>query len=52
MGLELKSGSASYRIAVHQSDLANEIHFDSSVANVNLPPTNARGSTSKGNGCS
>ena len=44
MGLELKSGSASYRIAVHQSDLANEIHFDSSAfANVNLPPTKRSG---------
>lgn len=44
IGLETQFGPGRYRIAVHRSDLKNEIHFDSNAfANVNLPPTKRSG---------
>jgi len=44
LGLEAQIGPGRYRMAVYQSDLKNEIHFDSSTfANVNLPPTRRTG---------
>ena len=44
VGFEAQAGPGKYRLAVHRSDLKNEIHFDSSAfANVNLPPTKRSG---------
>jgi len=44
VGLETRFGTGNYRIAVYNSDLKNEIHFDpSAFTNVNLPPTQRSG---------
>src|SRR4051812_20436219 len=40
LGFETQVGPGNYRIALHNADLKNEIHFDpNAFANVNLPPT-------------
>ena len=44
IGVEAQIGPGRYRVALHRSDLKNEIHFDSNAfANVNLPPTKRAG---------
>jgi len=44
LGLDTHFGPGRYRIAVYQSELNNEIHFDSTTGfNINLPPTKRSG---------